>query len=265
MKLCSITSGSSGNCICVGSDNTTLLIDAGISGKRIECGLNSIDMTTKDVDGILITHEHSDHIKGLGVLARKYGIPIYTTEGTKEAILSNPSVGKISEDLFCCICADYPFCIGDLEVAPFSIYHDAADPLGYRINQGDHSVAVATDLGHYDDYIVKHLQDLDMLLLEANHDVNMLQVGSYPYYLKRRILSDRGHLSNETAGRLLCEVLHDKMKAVLLGHLSQENNYAALAYETVCAEVTMGNNPYKASDFDISVAKRDMPSKLICL
>lgn len=263
MKLCSITSGSSGNCICVGSDNTTLLIDAGISGKRIECGLNSIDMTTKEVDGILITHEHSDHIKGLGVLARKYGIPIYTTAGTKEAILSNTSVGKISEDLFCTICADQPFCIGDLEVAPFSVYHDAAEPLGYRINQGSQSVAVATDLGHYDDYIIKHLQNLDVLLLEANHDVNMLQVGSYPYYLKRRILGDRGHLSNETAGRLLCEVLHDKMKAILLGHLSQENNYEALAYETVCAEVTMGDNPYKASDFEIAVARRDQISRLI--
>lgn len=265
MKLCSITSGSSGNCICVGSDNTTLLIDAGISGKRIECGLNSIDMTTKDVDGILITHEHSDHIKGLGVLARKYGIPIYTTVGTKEAILDTPSVGKIPEDLFCPICADQPFCIGDLEVSPFSVYHDAAEPVGYRINQDGHSVAVATDLGHYDEYIVKHLQGLDALLLEANHDVNMLQVGGYPYYLKRRILGDRGHLSNETAGRLLCEILHDKMKAILLGHLSQENNYEALAYETVCAEVTMGNNPYKSSDFEIAVARRDQPSKLITI
>lgn len=265
MKLCSITSGSSGNCICVGSDNTTLLIDAGISGKRVEQGLNAIDMTTKDIDGILITHEHSDHIKGLGVLARKYGIPIYTTEGTKDAILTNSSLGKISEDLFCTVRADHPFCIGDLEVDPFSIYHDAADPLGYRINQSDKSVAVATDLGHYDDYIVKHLQNLNALLLEANHDVNMLQVGSYPYYLKRRILGERGHLSNETAGKLLCELLHDNIKTVLLGHLSQENNYEALAYETVCAEVTMGDNPYKAKDFDISVARRDQVSKMICL
>lgn len=265
MKLCSITSGSSGNCICVGSESTTLLIDAGISGKRIECGLNSIDMTTKEVDGILITHEHSDHIKGLGVLARKYGIPIYTTMGTRDAILSNPSVGKIPEALFCIIDSDSSFQIGDLDVCPFSIYHDAAQPVGYRVNHEEKSVAVATDLGHYDDYIVKHLQGLDVLLLEANHDVNMLQVGSYPYYLKRRILGERGHLSNEMAGRLLCEVLHDKMKAILLGHLSQENNYEALAYETVCSEVTLGDNPYKSSDFEISVARRDQPSRLITI
>ena len=265
MKLCSITSGSSGNCICVGSDHTTLLIDAGISGKRIECGLNSIDMTTKDIDGILITHEHSDHIKGLGVLARKYGIPIYTTEGTKEAILSNSSVGKISEDLFRTVCEDQVFDIGDLQILPFTVYHDAAQPVGYRVNCGEQSAAVATDLGHYDDYIVKQLQGLDVLLLEANHDINMLQVGSYAYYLKRRILGDRGHLSNEMAGRLLCELLHDKMKAILLGHLSQENNYEALAYETVCSEVAMGNNPYKSSDFEISVARREQPSRLITI
>lgn len=263
MKLCSITSGSSGNCICVGSDQTTLLIDAGISGKRIECGLNSIDMTTKDVDGILITHEHSDHIKGLGVLARKYGIPIYTTEGTKEAILETSAVGKISEDLFCTIHPDHPFCIGDLEVSPFSVYHDAAEPVGYRINQDGHSIAVATDLGHYDDYIVKHLQGLDALLLEANHDIHMLEVGPYPYVLKRRVMGDKGHLSNELSGRLLCDILHDNLKGVVLGHLSKENNYAELAFETVKLEVTMGNNPYKGEDIPLYVAKRDSISNII--
>lgn len=263
MKLCSIASGSSGNCICVGSEHTTLLIDVGISGKRIEAGLNEIDMTTKDVDGILITHEHSDHIKGLGVLARKYGIPIYTTKGTKNAILDTASVGKIDESLFQEIDADQRLQIGDLQVDPFSVYHDAAQPVGYRVAHEGHSVAVATDMGHYDDYIVEHLQNLDVLLLESNHDVNMLQVGSYPYYLKRRILGERGHLSNESAGQLLCKVLHDKIKTILLGHLSRENNYEALAYETVCSEITMGDNPYKSSDFRISVAHRDRPSGLI--
>lgn len=263
MKLCSIASGSSGNCICVGNECTTILIDAGISGKKIEAGLNEIDMTTKEINGILVTHEHSDHIKGLGVLARKYGIPIYTTASTRDAILETTAVGKISEDLFQVIQPDQPLCIGDLEVSPFSIYHDAADPVGYRVNHNGQSIAVATDMGHYDDYIVKHLQGLDALLLESNHDVNMLQVGSYPYYLKRRILGERGHLSNESAGQLLCKVLHDKIKTILLGHLSLENNYEALAYETVCSEITMGDNPYKSSDFKISVAHRDRPSELV--
>ena len=265
MRLCSIASGSSGNCICVGSDTSTVLIDTGISGKRIEAGLNEIDLTTKDVAGIFITHEHSDHIAGLGVLARRYGIPIYTTEGTRQAILKSTSVGKISEDLFHTICPDQTLNIGDLEISPFSIYHDAAEPVGYRIGCEGKSVAIATDMGHYDDYIVSHLQGLDALLLESNHDVNMLQVGSYPYYLKRRILGEWGHLSNESAGQLLCQVLHDKIKTILLGHLSLENNYAALAYETVCAEITMGDNPYKASDFNIRVANREKPSETILL
>lgn len=265
MKLCSITSGSSGNCIYVGSEQTSLLIDAGISGKRIEAGLNTIDMTTKDVSGILITHEHSDHIKGLGVIARKYGIPIYATRGTMEAIEGSMSLGKIPEGLFREICEDEDFTVGDLQVNPFAISHDAAQPVGYRVHHGAQAVAVATDLGQYDDYIVERLKGLDVLLLEANHDVNMLQVGRYPYYLKRRILGERGHLSNETAGQLLCRLLHDNMKAILLGHLSQENNYEALAYETVCSEVTMGENPYHSKDFKITVAHRDQPSELIAI
>ena len=132
-----------------------------------------------------------------------------------------------------------------------------------RDRKGDREVGIATDMGVYDEYIVKNLEGLDALLLEANHDVNMLQVGKYPYYLKRRILGDKGHLSNETAGQLLCRLLHDNMKQILLGHLSRENNYEALAYETVCAEVTMGDNPYKAKDFRIDVAHRDTASELV--
>ena len=124
-------------------------------------------------------------------------------------------------------------------------------------------VVSVKDMGVYDEYIVDNLKGLDALLLEANHDVNMLQVGSYPYYLKRRILGERGHLSNETAGKLLCRLLHDGMKDILLGHLSKENNYEALAYETVCSEVTMGDNPYKAKDFRIAVAHRDSASKVV--
>ena len=125
---------------------------------------------------------------------------------------------------------------------------------------GEKSVAVATDLGYYDDYIVDHLRGLDAVLIESNHDINMLQVGSYPYYLKQRILGRKGHLSNDNAGRLLGEILNDRMKAVMLGHLSRENNYEALAMATVCTEITDGDNPYKATDFPIQIAKRDEPS-----
>ena len=263
MRLCSIASGSSVICIYVGSDCAHVLIDAGISGKRMEAGLNSLELTGRDIDGILVTHEHSDHIKGLGVIARRYGIPIYTTGGTADAIMRSGSLGKIPEGLFREVKPDQEVRIKDLTVEPFSISHDAANPVGYRVNHGGQSMAVATDLGVYGTYTVEHLKNLDVLLLEANHDIHMLEVGTYPYYLKQRILGERGHLSNEMAGQLLCQVLHDNMKRILLGHLSRENNYPALAYETVCAEVTMGDNPYKSGDFHISVAKRDTVGELI--
>lgn len=263
MRLMSIASGSSGNCIYVGSERAHVLVDAGISGRSIEKGLNSLELTGKDIDGILVTHEHSDHIKGLGVLARKYGIPIYTTGGTADALSRSKSLGELPEGIFHEVREDEPFFIKDLSIRPFTIPHDAAQPVGYRIECGERSVGIATDLGKYNEYIVENLQNLNALLLEANHDIHMLQVGKYPYYLKQRILGDRGHLSNENAGKLLCRLLHDNLKAVFLGHLSRENNYEELAYETVCAEVMLGDNPYKPRDFKIQVAKRDCISEVI--
>ena len=263
--MCSIASGSSGNCIYVGSDNHHILIDAGISGKRVEAGLRELELSGKDIDGILLTHEHSDHMKGLGVMSRKYHLPIYATRGTIEAIQEMASVGRMPEGLFHEIQEDEEFQIKDLTVRPFHISHDAAQPVGYRLNCKEQSVGIATDMGTYDDYTVRNLQKLDALLLEANHDVRMLQVGSYPYYLKRRILGNQGHLSNENAGQLLCRLLHDRLKAVFLGHLSKENNYEQLAYETVCQEVTMGDNPYQSKDFRIQVASREQVSELITI
>ena len=261
MNLCSIASGSSGNCIFIGTEQTSLLVDIGISAKQAETGLHTIDRTLKDIDGILVTHEHSDHIRGVGVAARKAGIPIYGTKGTLEAIKNCSSLGKIDEGLYREISPDEIFQVGDMETVPFRISHDAADPVAYRVNSGEKSAAVVTDLGVYNDYIVDHLQGLDAVLLEANHDVRMLQAGVYPYYLKQRILSNHGHLSNENAGRLLCRILHDNLKSVFLGHLSKENNYEALAYETVCTEVTLGDNPYRANDFKIQVARRSEASE----
>ena len=257
MDLCSIASGSSGNCIYAGPDDCHLLVDAGISGKRIENGLNSIGLKTAEMDGILITHEHSDHIAGLGVVARKYGIPMYGTKETIDAILHTSSVGKVDESLFHPILPDEAFTIGDITVKPFSISHDAANPVAYVMEHDTKKVAVATDLGKYDDYIIDKLQGLDVLLLEANHDIRMLQAGSYPYPLKRRILGERGHLSNESAGQLLCRILHDNMKKIYLGHLSKENNYAQLAYETVKLEIQLDPVEYMPQDFDIQVAERD--------
>lgn len=256
MRLCSIASGSSGNCIYVGSEATHLLVDVGISGKRTESGLQELGLSANEIDGILVTHEHADHISGLGVIARKYEIPIYATAGTIRAIRETASLGILEEGLFHEVQEDRKFTIKDLTVNPMQISHDAAQPVGYRISYGNKKVAVCTDLGAYNDYTVECLKGMDALLLEANHDVNMLQVGPYPYYLKQRILGDRGHLSNENSGRLLCRILHDGLKTVFLGHLSKENNLPELAFESVRMEINMGDNPYKAGDFDIRVARR---------
>ncbi len=272
MRICSIASGSSGNCIYVGSDATHLLVDVGISGKRTEAGLKELGLTMKDIDGILITHEHADHIAGLGVLGRKYEIPVYATRGTIEAIKRNSSVGKIPDDVFCPIQADEKIMIKDLSCNPMRISHDAAEPVAYRISYGRKKVGIVTDLGNYNDYTVESLKGMDALLLEANHDVNMLQVGPYPYYLKQRILGDRGHLSNERAGQLLCDLLHENLQAVILGHLSKENNLPELAYEAVRVEVTMARMSekedrqaveMKLSDFPLYVAARSEPSRVI--
>lgn len=263
MRLCSIASGSSGNCIYVGSEATHLLVDVGISGKRTEAGLNELGLVGADIDGILVTHEHSDHIAGLGVLSRKYGIPIFATSGTIQAILRNGGKNAPDASLFNEIEADKKIIIKDLTVSPMRISHDAAEPVAYRIGYGTKKVAVCTDLGVYNDYTVECLKGMDALLLEANHDVNMLQVGPYPYYLKQRILGDRGHLSNENSGRLLNRVLHDHLKAIVLGHLSKENNMPELAYEAVRMEITLGDGPYKAEDFPISVALRSEVSPVI--
>ena len=263
MRMVSIASGSSGNCVYIGSENTHILIDAGVSNKRIEKGLNEIGLKGSDLSGVMITHEHSDHIKGLGVLARKYGLPIYSTEETLEEIGGVKSLGEYPRELFRPVRYDVDFSIGDLDIKPFRIDHDAAKPVAYRVQNERKSVAVATDMGHFSQYTIDHLQGLDAILLEANHDVKMLEAGPYPYYLKRRILGDYGHLSNENAGRLLSCILHDHMKHISLGHLSKENNYEELAYETVRLEITQGDTPYRASDFSISVAKRDELSEIV--
>ena len=265
MRLCSIASGSSGNCIYAGSDSTHILVDTGISRKRIEEGLCTLGIKGDELAGILITHEHSDHIQGLGVFSRKYGIPIFGTPGTLQSIRQCRSLGVMPDGLFHEIHVDESFEIGDLGVHPFKISHDANEPCGFRIENGGKAVAVATDLGIYDDYTVDRLRNLDGILLEANHDIHMLEVGPYPYPLKQRVRGDRGHLSNELSGRLLCDILHDNLQFAILGHLSKENNYAELAYETVKLEVSLGDNPYKGDDIRLLVAKRDQVSEIMSI
>ena len=261
MELLSVASGSSGNCIYVGNDETRLLVDVGISKIRVETGLLSAGIEPDKIDGILVTHEHSDHIGGLGVFLRKYAIPVYATALTIENILSTKSLGKLDPELFHPIRADEPFDIGSIRIIPIKTSHDALDSLAYRFESDGKALAVMTDLGEYDDYIINSLKELDAILLESNHDVCMLECGRYPYPLKQRILGSKGHLSNEASARLAEEILCERLKYIILGHLSKENNMPVLAYETYKCEFSASGIDF---DFNrIMVAKRDEVSELI--
>ena len=259
MRLCSIASGSSGNCVYLSHASTHLLIDAGISGKRIEQGLLEIGVEPSALSGILVTHEHSDHIQGIGILARKYGIPLYGTVETFCAMKKGKTnIGKIDDALFQQVFPEKEFMIGEISVTPFSVSHDAANPVAYIFEADGHKVGMATDLGVYTEKTVQYLNKSEILYLESNHDVNILMVGGYPYYMKHRIIGEHGHLSNDTAAELLCKLYHKGLQHVLLAHLSKENNYPELAYETVRAELLMKVG--EANMPTLQVAPRDVLS-----
>ncbi len=264
MRLCSIASGSSGNCIYVGHASTHLLIDAGISGKRIEQGLMEIGVEPGSLSGILVTHEHSDHIQGIGILARKYGIPLYGTVETFCAMKKGKTnIGKVDDALFQQIFPEQELTIGEISVTPFSISHDAANPVAYTFRAEKHKIGMATDLGIYTEKTMELLKDSEILYLESNHDENMLMVGGYPYYLKQRILGAHGHLSNDMAAELLCRLHHEKLQHVVLAHLSKENNYPELAYETVRAELVLKIGEEHLPN--LKVAPRDVPSEMFTI
>lgn len=263
MRFQSFASGSSGNCSYIGTSHTHVLIDAGISRKRTAESLEAIGVCLSDLDGIFITHEHSDHIQGLPMIAKKTEMPIYATRGTIEAMLKSGKAKDIDPQRFQAIEADQPVSVGDLTINPMRISHDAAEPVGYRVMCEGKKACVCTDLGCFTDYTVDALKDADVLLVEANHDVNMLQVGPYPYRLKQRILSCTGHLSNLSSAQLLAKVLNDHMKGIFLGHLSKENNYPDLAYETVRVELMSDLPDVEVSDLPLGVASRSTPSALV--
>lgn len=226
MEFYTLASSSAGNAALVCHNDTHLLIDAGISCRRITQSLAALSLTLDDLDGILITHEHVDHVRGLGTLQKKHAIPLYASFGTAAA-LDYPA------PYLHAFAADETFAIKDLQIRSFRTSHDAKESVGYRIESSDGSLAVLTDTG----YITDEAHDLalgaDMLLLESNHDVVMLKNGGYPYYLKQRILSEYGHLSNEAAAEFAIECVRAGTSDILLAHLSDENNSPQLAEYTV--------------------------------
>ena len=262
MQLYSIASGSSGNCIYLGEEDGGILIDAGISRKRIVTGLERKGLSLDDIKAIFITHEHSDHISGLGPVLRKNPIPVYATADTVSAIWEKTNMNNISPELFHSIRPEEEIEAGEMLVRPFSISHDAVDPVCYTVEKQGKRAAVATDMGCFDDTIIRGLGQCDSVLIEANHDINMLQVGPYPYSLKMRILGNKGHLSNTSCADLIKDILHKDLKHLVLGHLSRENNFPQLAYRTVLDELEK-TETWGTLDTRLMVASRDEPTELL--
>lgn len=233
LKFCSLSSGSSGNCYLVGSDQTFLLIDAGITCKKIVDSLSCLNINPEMLSGILITHEHIDHVKGAELLSRKYGLPLFCNEKTGEALLKG--MKKTDQISLHCFQNLRPFSLGNIEILPFPVCHDAADTVGFSLYCGNQQISMATDTGCITDAVVKELSGADLLILEANHDVDMLKMGKYPWFLKQRILGNHGHLSNEDAGQTIAKLntYYPKQRQILLAHLSRENNFPEMAFETV--------------------------------
>jgi phosphoribosyl 1,2-cyclic phosphodiesterase len=259
VKFCSLSSGSNGNCLYISTERVSLLIDSGLSGKRVEQLLKEINVSPRSIDAILVTHDHDDHIRGVGVLCRRYNIPIYANALTWEAM--GCKIGDISLRNMREFCTNKEFIIEDLCIRPYSISHDAADPVGFTFCWKNVKVSIANDLGYVTQEVIKEISDSDFLMLESNHDIEMLKVGPYPWYLKRRIMSEKGHLSNEDAGITLLKMAGKNLKTALLGHLSKENNYPPLAVETV-KEILIREGVEVGREMNIELSFRDKISRV---
>ena len=263
MIFCSLYSGSSGNSIFVGSDKAKILIDAGLPGKKIDEALKHIGQNPSEIDGIFITHEHIDHIKGVGVLSRKYDIPIYAPHDTWVAMESN--IGKIKDHNIKVMERRSTVSIKDVDIKSFIIPHDAASPVGYTINLNNKNISVATDFGTFTQEIEDNIKDSEVILIERNYKPEMLDFGPYPYSLKQRIKDIHGHLSNEDCGEAIVKILKSGLgKKIMLGHLSNTNNTPELAELTV-KDILRANNINIGTDVILSMANRHNPSEIISL
>ncbi len=254
LTVCMLASGSRGNAIFVSGGSTSILIDAGLSGIQIERRLKSRGLCPEDLDAILVSHEHTDHIQGAGVLSRRYNLPVYMNLKTRKAAelqMRNVHGFKNFE------CGS-TFMIKDLIIHPFSIPHDAEDPAGFTVKQNGTKIGVATDLGTATSVVKDHLKGCALLVLEANHDEAMLTNGPYPWSIKQRIKSRTGHLSNRASKNLLKEVQHDRLEYVMLAHLSETNNTPQKALNEVGKAITHCN-------VQLDVAEQDACGKMLYL
>lgn len=260
MKVCSISSGSSGNCVYLETENTRILIDAGLSGKGIETRMKSAGLDPKRLDAIFVTHEHADHIHGCGVMSRRFRLPVFASEGTRAQMIRKPSQPDAKR--IYALDKEAWFEFQDLMVYPFGAYHDAADPVGYVFSYKGEKVSVLTDTGIVDDRMFAAIENSDVYYLESNYDERMLEIGPYPRALKERIRSREGHLSNDQAGLLLTELLGGRNETVILAHLSEENNTPEICRETILMHLASAGIDGER-DQRILVAGRHVPTEQI--
>ncbi len=254
MKLCPLCSGSSGNATYIEAGGTRILIDAGLSCKRITELLDRIGVDVRSLSGIFITHEHDDHIRGVNILSKKFDLPVYANADTWS--MMRDKLDGVAPKNVCVFESDRDFYLAGMRVLPFSVPHDAIHCVGFTVTAEGHKVGVCTDLGHVDARILSILSGCELLLFEANHDVDMLMAGSYPYLLKKRILSGNGHMNNDDCGKALVKLYATGVKNVILGHLSKENNYPELAMVAVRAALEEAG----IGDMQIAVAAREEPT-----
>ena len=229
LKVCVLASGSKGNAIYISNGQASILVDAGLSGKEIERRMSARKLDPKSLTGIVVSHEHSDHVKGVGIISRRFKLPVYISPKTAQA--ASAQIGKLHQTTY--FNCGSSFDIQGLEIRPFSTSHDAEDPAGFTFRYKGQKIGLATDLGVATQMVKEHLKGCNLLILEANHDSDMLINGPYPWHLKQRIKSRKGHLSNDDSCKLLGKVLHKDLAWVVLAHLSEQNNHPEKALRRV--------------------------------
>lgn len=260
MRFSVLASGSSGNAIYIENDQHSFLVDAGLSGRKMEELFAAVGKKMNNLDGILVTHEHSDHIKGLGIVARKHKVPIYANAKTWQAM--DGLVGAIPVEQRFHFDMDTVKTFGSLDIESFAVSHDAADPMFYVFHENGRKLALITDTGYVSDRMKGVIQAADAFVFESNHDVGMLQMGRYPWSVKRRILSDVGHVSNEDAAVAMSEVMAEKPTRIYLSHLSKDNNMKDLARMSV--EQTLQTKGIIVGEYvDLLDTDANVPTELV--
>lgn len=258
MRFTVLGSGSTGNATIVQGNEKTVIVDAGMSAKKLDELMRERGISGHELDALFVTHEHSDHIKGLGAFARRYDLPIYANEATWAAMERH--VGTIAAEKRIFMETGEEVACGSMLVQSFPISHDAAEPVGYCFAEDGEKLSLATDLGYVSEKVKRQIIDSDVLVLEANHDTEMLRMGRYPWNTKRRILSDVGHLSNVAAGEALLELMTDRTKRVYLAHLSLDHNLMDLAMLTVNTILEDNGIFYKKEEHPLRATYHDRPT-----